>query len=83
VTIWTLAIMALLPPFGITILAGLSGTLGARFVAFQLAASMAAVILILFTFATDQAALTDLGLTVVLLGLTGTLTYAVFLERWL
>jgi multisubunit Na+/H+ antiporter MnhF subunit len=75
--------MALLPPLGITVAAGLRGTVGARFVAFQLAASIAAIIMILFTFATDQVALTDLGLTMVLLGLTGTLLYAVFLERWL
>jgi multisubunit Na+/H+ antiporter MnhF subunit len=81
--VWTLAIAALLPPLGLVVFAGLRGPAGPRFAAFQLAANVAGVALLLFTFATDQPALTDLGLTMVLLGFTGTLLFAVFLERWL
>ncbi len=40
-------------------------------------------ILTLLTFATDQASVTDLALTQVLLNLPGTLLMAVFLERWI
>jgi multicomponent Na+:H+ antiporter subunit F len=41
------------------------------------------LILTLLAFATDQASITDLALTLVLLNLPGTMLLAVFLERWI
>lgn len=82
-SVWTLAIIALLPPLALA--AGLTwrGRPGQRFAAYQLATTVSVTILTLLTFATDQASVTDLALTLVLLNLPGTLLMAVFLERWI
>ncbi|MDP4003471.1 monovalent cation/H+ antiporter complex subunit F [Methylobacterium sp. NEAU K] len=82
-TVWTLAILALLPPFARSAALAWRGRPGQRFAACQLAGSVAVLILTLLTFATDQPSITDLALTLVLLNLPGTVLLAVFLERWI
>ncbi|TXM67278.1 hypothetical protein FV226_22255 [Methylobacterium sp. WL12] len=82
-TIWTAAILALLPPFALAVALAGSGTPGRRFAAYQLAGSVTVLILTLLAFATDQASITDLALTLVLLNLPGTMLFAVVLERWI
>ena len=81
--LWTLALVALLPPLAIAAALTWRGRPGQRFAAYQFATTMAVTILTLLTFATDQASVTDLALTLVLLNLPGTLLMSVFLERWL
>ena len=82
-SVWTLALAALLPPLAIAVALTWRGRPGQRFAAYQIATSIAVTILTLLTFATDQASVTDLALTLVLLNLPGTLLMSVFLERWL
>ena len=82
-TIWTAAILALLPPFALAVGLAWRGSPARRFAAYQLAGSVAVLILTLLAFATDQASTTDLALTLVLLNLPGTMLVAVFLERWI
>ncbi|WP_267355410.1 MULTISPECIES: monovalent cation/H+ antiporter complex subunit F [unclassified Methylobacterium] len=81
--IWTAAILALLPPLILAAVLAWRGTPGQRFAAYQLAGSVTVLILTLMAFATDQASITDLALTLVLLNLPGTMLLAVFLERWI
>lgn len=81
--VWTAAILALLPPFALSAALVWRGRPGQRFAAYQLAGSVAVLILTLLAFATDQASITDLALTLVLLNLPGTMLLAVFLERWI
>ena len=82
-TVWVIAVAALLPAFGLAALTAWRGRPGQRFAACQIAGSAAVMILTLMTFATDQPSLTDLALTLVALNLPGMLLFAVFLERWL
>ncbi|MGY2052229.1 monovalent cation/H+ antiporter complex subunit F [Methylobacterium sp. JK268] len=82
-SVWAIATAALLPALGLAVLAALRGDLGQRFAAVQVASSIAVLALVLLTFATDQPSNTDLALTLVLLGLPGTLLFSLFLERWL
>lgn len=81
--VWTLALVALLPPLAIAVALTWRGRPGQRFAASQLATTVTVTILTLITFATDQASLTDLALTLVVLALPGTLLLSVFLERWI
>jgi multisubunit Na+/H+ antiporter MnhF subunit len=83
VTPWMLAILALVPAFAVPAIAACRGTTAARLVAVQFATALAAMILLLMTFAFDQSAFGDLALALVLLTLPGTLIMALFLERWL
>lgn len=82
-TLWTAAILALLPPLILAAALAWRGRPGQRFAAYQLAGSVTVLILTLMAFATDQASITDLALTLVLLNLPGTMLVAVFLERWI
>lgn len=79
---WMVAILALLPPAVAGIALGLRGTAPARFVAVEFAASIAAPILILTSFAFEQPSVVDLALALALLGLPGTLLSAQTMERW-
>lgn len=81
-SVWTISLLALLPPLVLAVALTWRGRPGQRFAAFQLATTIAVTILTLLTFATDQASVTDLALTLVLLSLPGTLLLSVFLERW-
>jgi multisubunit Na+/H+ antiporter MnhF subunit len=83
VTIWMLAVIALLPALAIAVLGALRGPAMPRLVAVQLATSLAALILVLMTFAFDQSAFMDLPLGLVLLSFPGTLLFTLFMERWL
>jgi len=80
---WMIAVLAMLPAFAIPAAACFRGPASGRLVAVQLASSLAALLLVLMTFAFDQPALIDLSLTLVLLTLPGTLVLAFFLGRWL
>ncbi len=80
---WIAAILGLLPPLALAAILTWRGTPGQRFAAYQLVTTLGVAILVLLTFATDQASVTDLALTLVLLNLPGTLLMAVFLERWI
>ncbi|MGH1591092.1 hypothetical protein ACRBEV_25405 [Methylobacterium phyllosphaerae] len=82
-TIWTAAILALLPPLALAAVLAWQGRPGQRFAAYQLAGSITVLILTFLAFATDQASITDLALTLILLNLPGTMLLAVFLERWI
>ncbi|MEE7492582.1 monovalent cation/H+ antiporter complex subunit F [Methylobacterium oryzae] len=82
-SVWTAAILALLPPLALAAVLAWRGPPGQRFVAYQLVGSVTVLILTLMAFATDQASITDLALTLVLLNLPGTMLLAVFLERWI
>ena len=82
-SLWTLAILALLPPLALAAVLVWRGRPGQRFAAYQLASTLTVTVLTLLTFATDQPAVTDLALTLVLLNLPGTLLFCVFLERWI
>lgn len=82
-TPWLLAAIALLPALTVPVVLALRGPVGARLVAVQLASSLSALVLVLLCFAFDQSSSADLGLTLGLLSLPGTLLFTTFLERWL
>ena len=82
-TVWMLAVLALLPALAVPVAVACRGGTAGRFVAVQFATALATIILGLMTFAFDQRAFADLPLTLALLGLPGTLIMALFLERWL
>jgi multisubunit Na+/H+ antiporter MnhF subunit len=81
--LWLAAALALLPPLGLAVAAAARGALAFRLVAVQLATSVAALLLVVMSFALDQPAAIDLGLVLAVLTLPGTLLFAVFQERWL
>jgi multicomponent Na+:H+ antiporter subunit F len=80
---WLLAAFGLLPPLLVAVVASGTGAIHQRLVAAQLVAALAVLLLIALSFAFDQASSFDLALTLALLGLPGTLLFAVFAERWL
>lgn len=82
-TPWLIATLAMLPAFVVPAIAACRGHVAGRLVAVELATAVAALLLMLMSFAFDQSAFIDLALTLVLLTLPGTLTLALFLERWL
>lgn len=82
-SVWVLAILALMPPFLFSVVLTWRGRPGQRLAAYQLATTVGVIVLTLLTFATDQASVIDLALTTVLLALPGTLLLSVFLERWI
>ena len=83
VTPFLVATLGLLPPLLVAVTAAGRGAVAVRLVAVQLALSLAVAILVLLSFVLDQPSSIDLALTLVLLGLPGTLVMAFFLERWL
>ncbi|MGC5780939.1 monovalent cation/H+ antiporter complex subunit F [Methylobacterium sp. NFXW15] len=82
-SVWILAILALMPPLVLSTALTWRGRPGQRLAAYQLATTIGVTILTLLTFATDQASVIDLALTAVLLALPGTLLISVFMERWI
>ncbi|MCJ2013043.1 monovalent cation/H+ antiporter complex subunit F [Methylobacterium sp. J-076] len=82
-SVWTIALLALMPPLVLAVALTWRGRPGQRLAAYQLAGTIGVTVLTLLTFATDQASVTDLALTLVLLTLPGTLLLSVFLERWI
>ena len=82
-SVWILAILALMPPLVLSVTLTWRGRPGQRLAAYQLATTIGVTILTLLTFATDQASVIDLALTAVLLALPGTLLISVFMERWI
>ena len=82
-TPWLVALLALLPALAVPVVVALRGSTGQRLVAVQLATALAAVALVLTSFAFDQPSFLDLALTLSFLSLPGTLVLALFLERWL
>ena len=82
-SLWTLAVLGLLPAFALAALQACRGEAASRLVAAQLATAIATPILALMTFAFDQSAFIDLALCLALLAIPGTLLMALFLERWL
>ncbi len=82
-TAWLLTALGLLPPFGLVVLCACRGGAVSRLVAWQLASSLAALVLVAMTFAFDQPTFIDLPLAMALLALPGGLLIAMFLERWL
>jgi multisubunit Na+/H+ antiporter MnhF subunit len=55
----------------------------ARLVAFQLAASAAAALVVVLALALNEPPFWDIAIALALLNIIGTLTFARFLERWL
>jgi multisubunit Na+/H+ antiporter MnhF subunit len=80
---WLIAAVAFLPAVGVAVIMCARGNLGERLAAAQLASSLAVLLLVILTFALDQASSMDLALTLALLSLPATLLYALFVERWL
>jgi multicomponent Na+:H+ antiporter subunit F len=80
---WAVAMGALLPAFAVAVLAGLRGVAATRLAAFVLATGLAAMLLVLMSFAFAQPAYIDLALAVTILNVPGTLLIAKVLERWL
>lgn len=82
-SVWTLAILLLIPPLAVPLAGALRDNANQRLVAMQLAGSLTALILVLMTFATDQSSFVDLGLCLTLLSVPGTFLLTMFMERWL
>ncbi len=82
-SIWLLAILAMLPPLGVPLWYAARGDVANRLVAVQLASATASLVLVLMSCAFDQSSLIDLPLTLSLLSLPGILMLTLFLERWL
>ncbi|HEY7300714.1 MAG TPA: monovalent cation/H+ antiporter complex subunit F [Xanthobacteraceae bacterium] len=80
---WLAASIALLPPLLLAVIASGRGPVHQRLVGIEFAAALAVLLLVALSFAFDQASSIDLALTLALLGLPGTLLFALFEERWL
>jgi multisubunit Na+/H+ antiporter MnhF subunit len=80
---WLIAAIALLPPFAVGAIMTALGPASQRLVAAEFASILAAPILMLLAMAVDQPSFLDVALTLVIVGLPGTILYAHFLERWL
>jgi multisubunit Na+/H+ antiporter MnhF subunit len=83
VSVWLLAVIALMPPVGVAVGAGLVTGAARRLIAVEFLASLIVLVMVLMSFAFDQPSLVDLPLTIAFLSLPGTLVFAHFLERWL
>ena len=80
---WLAAVIALLPALCIPAFMACRGGTLPRFIAVQLVASIAVLILVSMTFAFDQSSFIDLSLCAALLNLPSSLLIALMLERWL
>ena len=80
---WLATALALVPPLLFTTIAAARTTVRYRLVAVEMATSLTIIMLVVLSFAFDQASSIDLALTVALLTLPGTLLLALFEERWL
>jgi multicomponent Na+:H+ antiporter subunit F len=83
VTAWLVAAIATLPAFAVPVFVACRGASGDRLAAVPLATALAALVLVMMSFAFDQSSFIQLPLALVLLGFPGTLVLAHFLERWL
>ena len=81
--LWLTAAAALLPALAAAGWMAAIADLENRFVALELAATIAVFMLMLLSVGYDQPSFIDLGLTLVLLSFPGALAYAHFLERWI
>jgi multisubunit Na+/H+ antiporter MnhF subunit len=82
-TIWLLALLAMLPPLVFPLWVAIRGDLVSRLVAIQLGSAVTSLVFVLMSFAFDQSSEIDLPITLSLLSLPGTLMLTLFLERWL
>lgn len=82
-TVWTLAVVLLLPPLAVPVVVAMRADANNRLAAIQVAGIMSALILALMTFAFDETSFIDLALCLVLLSVPGTLLMSLFMERWL
>ena len=80
---WLLAAVAMLPALVSTLWIVVRHPTSSRLVGMQLASGLVGLIIILFSFASDQPTLVDLALSLAALSLPGSLLFAHFLERWL
>ncbi len=80
---WLVAIILLMPPLLVPLYVAARENANNRLVAVQVASTLAALILALMTFATDQSSFIDVALCLTLLSVPGTYLYTVFMERWL
>lgn len=82
-TVWLITGICLLAPLLVAVVAAGRLSVAWRLVAVELTTSLCIVLLIVLSFAFDQASSIDLALTLALFTLPGTLLFAVFQERWL
>jgi multisubunit Na+/H+ antiporter MnhF subunit len=82
-TVWLVALLALVPPLLVSAGMAWRGRAGQRFIGFQLAGAVAVLMMVTMSFAFDQASSIDLAVAMGVLSLPAALLYAVFLERWL
>lgn len=80
---WTLAVVALLGPLAIAVVAAARGDVAPRLVAIQMASSVGILLTLALTFVDEQPSSIDLALMLALLTLPATLLFALFAERWL
>ena len=80
---WLLATIALLPPLAAPLFACARGSAAQRLAAVQLLTTIGVLILVTLTFVLAEASSIDLAVTFGLLGVPGSLLFAVALERWL
>ena len=80
---WLLAALAMLPALASTLWVVARHSTSSRLIGMQLASGLVGLIIILFSFASDQPTLVDLALSLAVLSLPGSLLFAHFLERWL
>ena len=83
VSVWSVALLALLPPLAVAFALAWRGPAGRRFIAVQLAGSVSILVMAVMTFVFDQPSSIDLAVTFGVLGLPAALLYAACLERWL
>ena len=82
-SLWSVAVWALLPAFAVPIVAAMRGTVAARLVAVKLATALAITLLIVMSFAFDQSSYVSLAEALAVMNVIGTLVVAATVERWL
>ena len=80
---WLVATILLLPPLAVPVVVALRSSVNHRLAAIQIAGTLTTLMLATMTFAFDQGSFVDLALGAALLGVPGTLLFALFMERWL
>lgn len=80
---WLVAVVLLVPPLLVPVAVALRADANNRLVAVQVASTLAALIIVSMTFASDQSSFVDVALCLTLLAVPGTYLYTVFMERWL
>lgn len=82
-SVWPIAVWALLPALAVPVLAAMRGTVAGRIVAVQLASALAITVLMAMSFAFDQDSYISLAVALALLNVAGTFVIAMAVERWL